>query len=149
MVNPTGLVALAAITPIIELRGGIPYGIAMGMNPFSVFLLAVVFNALVFLPVYFGMKFLYKGFFSKINLFNKYLKRTRTRGKPYIDRYGVPGLLFFVAVPLPMTGAYTGAFLAWLMNLEWKKSFAIVTLGVTIAGLVVLGASLGAFKLLI
>ncbi len=147
MVNPTGLVALTAMMPLAELRGGIPLGIALGMDPLSAFILAVIFNTLVFFPVYFGMKLFYENVFSKLHVFNKYLSRIRKSGKPYVEKYGMIGLAAFVAVPLPMTGAYSGAFLAWLLNMEWKKSFLAVAIGVLVAGIIVLGASLGVIKL--
>lgn len=147
MVNPTGLVALTAMMPLAELRGGIPLGIALGMDPVSAFVFAVIFNVLVFFPVYFGMKLFYERVFSKLHVFNKYLNKVRKSGKPYVEKYGIAGLAAFVAVPLPMTGAYSGAFLAWLLNMEWKKSFLAVAIGVAVAGIIVLGVSLGALNL--
>jgi uncharacterized membrane protein len=137
------LVILATLAPISELRGGIPLGLLLGIDPLSTFLLTVVFNSLVFFPVYFLMKFFYDNLFSKITLFNRYLNKLRHRGKPYVDKYGLLGIMFFVAIPLPLTGAYAGTFLSWLLDIEWKRAFAAVALGVIIAGAIVLSASLG------
>jgi uncharacterized membrane protein len=142
MIEKIGLVILATLTPISELRGGIPLGLYLGLDPLLVFFLSVFFNSLVFFPVYFCMKFLYKNFFSKISLFKHYLKKQK-RAKPYIEKYGPFGLLLFVAIPLPMTGAYTASLISWLFGIEWKKAFLVVVLGVFIAGMIILGISLG------
>ena len=60
-----------------------------------------------------------------------------------VDKYGFWGLPLFVAVPLPLTGAYTGTILAWLLDMNWKKAFPAVSLGVLVAGIVVLLITLG------
>ncbi len=60
-----------------------------------------------------------------------------------MDKYGFWGLALFVAVPLPLTGAYTGTILAWLLGMDWKKAFPAVGLGVIVAGVVVLLITLG------
>jgi len=81
-------------------------------------------------------------------LFNKYLDILRKRGKPKVDKYGFWGLTFFVAIPLPITGVYTGAALAWLLGMDWKKAFPAVGLGVIVAGIVVLLITLGVISIL-
>ena len=123
--------------PISELRGGIPLGIALGLNPALVCSLAVVVNALVFLPVFFGMEMLYNRFLHKIPLFDRYLARVRRRGEPVVKRFGYWGLVICVAIPLPLTGVYTGTFLAWVLGMEWRKAFPRVALGALIAGIIV------------
>jgi uncharacterized membrane protein len=129
---------LATVSPISELRGGIPLGIRLGLPPWFVFLIAVVANALIFFPVFFALRLFYDKFLSRIPLFNKYLDSLRKRGKPKVDKYGFWGLALFVAVPLPLTGAYTGTILAWLLGMDWKKAFPAIGLGVVVAGVVVL-----------
>jgi uncharacterized membrane protein len=62
----------------------------------------------------------------------------RRRGEPKVEKYGFWGLFLFVAVPLPITGAYTGTILAWLLAIGWRKAFPAVALGVVVAGLIVL-----------
>jgi uncharacterized membrane protein len=146
--DKTGLVVLTTLAPISELRGGIPLGLYFGLDPTTTFLLAVVSNSLIFFPVYFAMQLFYKKFFSKISVLNEYLKKLRERGKPYVNKYGALGVMIFVALPLPLTGAWTGTLLAWLLGMNWKKSFVVVSLGVLIAGVIVLLASLGFFKLI-
>lgn len=136
-------VLLATISPISELRGGIPLGISLGLEPWFTFLIAVIANALIFFPVFFALRLFYDKLLYRVPLFNKYLDNLRRRGKPKVDKYGFWGLLLFVAVPLPLTGAYTGTILAWLLGMEWRKAFRAVGGGVVVAGIVVLLITLG------
>jgi uncharacterized membrane protein len=144
MAREIAWVLLATVSPISELRVGIPLGILeFGLDPLFTFFIAVIANALIFFPVFFALRLLYDKVLFRIPLFNKYLDNLRKRGKPKVERYGFWGLTLFVAIPLPITGAYTGTILAWLMGMDWKKAFPAVGLGVIIAGLVVLLITLG------
>lgn len=126
-----------------ELRGGIPLGIALGLEPWLVFLLAVTTNILIYLPTRLALSWFYRSIFTKLPYFNDYLVRVRRQGEPRIKKYGLIGLMVFVAVPLPMTGAYTGTVLSWLLAMEWKRSFVAVGLGVVFAGIIVMLATMG------
>jgi uncharacterized membrane protein len=140
-----GWVLLATVSPISELRGGIPLGILhYELNPALVFFVAVIANALIFYPVFFALRLFYDKLFCRIPLFNRYLDGLRKRGQPIVDRHGFWGLLLFVAIPLPLTGAYTGTILAWLVGMDWRRAFPAVGLGVIVAGVVVLLLTLGA-----
>ena len=141
-------VLLFSISPITELRGGIPYGIHAELDPLFTFFIAVIANALIFFPVFFALRLFYDKLLYRILLFDKYLGNLRKRGKPKVDKYGFWGLALFVAVPLPLTGAYTGTILAWLLGMDWKKAFPAVGLGVVIAGVVVLLITLGVISIL-
>jgi uncharacterized membrane protein len=139
MTREIALILLATILPISELRGGIPLGILKyGLDPLLIFFVAVIANALIFFPIFFALRLFYDKLLSRIPLFNKYLDSLRKRGKPKVDKYGFWGLFLFVAVPLPLTGAYTGTILAWLLGMDWRKAFPAVGLGVVVAGVVVL-----------
>lgn len=132
-------VLLATVSPISELRGGIPLGILKyDLDPLLIFCIAVIANALIFFPVFFALRLFYDKVLFRIPLFDKYLDSLRKRGKPKVDKYGFWGLALFVAVPLPLTGAYTGTILAWLLGMDWRKAFLAVGLGVIVAGVVVL-----------
>ena len=135
---------LVTVSPISELRGGIPLGISLGLDPLFTFLIAIVANALIFFPVFFALRLFYDKLLSRIPLFDRYLDNLRKRGKPKVDRYGFWGLFLFVAVPLPLTGAYTGTILAWLLDVDWKNAFPAVGVGVIVAGIVVFLITLGA-----
>lgn len=136
-------VIITSVLPIAELRGGIPLGIAVGLDPLFAIPLSIFANALVFFPVYFGLELFFDKLLFKWKFVNRILERSRNKGKPYIDKYGLIGLAVFVGVPLPLTGAWTGTILAWILGLNWKKSFLAVALGVIIAGVIVSLISLG------
>jgi uncharacterized membrane protein len=137
------LVLLASASPISELRGGIPLGIALGIEPAATFFLSVATNILVFFPVRFILVAFYRKVLTRLPLFDRYLERVRSRGRLPVEKYGLLGLALFVAVPLPMTGAYTGTILSWLLDMDWKRSFLGVAIGVVIAGVIVLCVTLG------
>jgi uncharacterized membrane protein len=140
------LVAITTMSPLVELNGGIPLGIYLGLSPLLTFTVAIFFNSIIFFPIFFLIDFFYKLMFSKIHLFQKYLEKTRRKAKPYIDKYGYLGLTLFIAIPSPLTGAYTGVIAAWIFNMDWKKSFLAITAGILINGLIILVAVLGVIK---
>lgn len=136
-------VILVSMLPIAELRGSIPLGFALGLNPIHTFLVSIFFNSLIFFPVYFGLEWFYERLFSKIPFFERILERIRKKGSKYIEKYELTGIILFVSIPTPFTGAYSGSALAWLFGIEWKKGFFAIFLGVLIAGVIVSVTSLG------
>ena len=138
---------LVTASPISELRGGIPLGISLGLDPWFTFFVAIVVNALIFFPVFFVLRLFYDKFLFRIPLFDRYLNRLRERGKPIVDKHGFWGLFLFVAVPLPFSGAYTGTILAWLLDVDWRKAFPAVGLGVVVAGVIVFLITLGVISI--
>jgi uncharacterized membrane protein len=143
MTREIALTLLATVLPISELRGGIPLGISLGLPPWSVFLMAVIANVLIFFPIFFALRLFYDKVLYRIPLFDRYLDNLRKRGKPKVEKYGFWGLFLFVAIPLPITGAYTGTILAWLLGMDWRRAFLAVGLGVIVAGVVILLITLG------
>ena len=129
--------------PGIELRGSIPLGILQfKFSPFKVFLVLTGFNILIIPLVFLLWDFaLYLA--HRIKFIDKYLRNLDVRAKPVIEKYGLWGLVLFVAIPLPGTGAYTGAFIAEIFDMDKKKAFWSITLGVVIAGIIVTLASTG------
>ena len=129
-----------SILPIAELRGGIPYALANNLDPILTFFICVGANILVFPIVFFFLEFLHP-LFLKIDLykrlFDKFIIKTREKIGNKIEKYGFWGLMIFVMIPLPVTGAYTGSFAAWLFNIPKKKAFLAVSLGVIMAGIIV------------
>ena len=148
MAKEIALTLLTTVLPISELRGGIPLGVSLGLDPLFTFFIAIIANALMFFPIFFALRLFYDKLLSRIPLFNKYLDSLRKRGKPKVDKYGFWGLTFFVAIPLPITGVYTGTALAWLLGIDWKKALPAVGLGVIVAGVVVLLITLGVISIL-
>ena len=143
MVNDVLLVILASASPISELRGGIPLGIGLGLEPALTYVVAVVTNILVFFPARLVLDVFYRSVLHRLPLFDRYLHRVRERGKPKVDKYGLVGLALFVAVPLPITGAYTGTVLSWLLDMDWKRAFVAVAAGVVLAGVIVMLITMG------
>ncbi len=78
---------------------------------------------------------------SETSWVHRKLEGIRIKAHPKVERYGFWGLVLFVAVPLPGTGAYAGTAAAWLLEIEWKKGLGAVVVGVAIAGTVVWLAS--------
>ena len=129
-----------SILPISELRGGIPYAIENDINPFLAYFICVGANILAFPIVYLFLEFLHPlflkvGIYQK--LFDKFVLKTRKKLDTKIKKYGFWGLMLFVMIPLPVTGAYTGSFAAWLFKIPKKKAFISVVLGVIISGIIV------------
>jgi len=138
------VLALAA-SPISELRGAIPVAITVFHFPwYYAFLLAVIGNLL---PVPFILLFLdaFSKLLGKIGIFERMLqwffKHTRRRGK-IIERYERIGLTLFVAIPLPITGAWTGSVVAVLFGLKFKHALLSIFIGILIAGIIVTCATL-------
>ena len=138
-------VIVVSALPISELRGGIPLAIYYGIPIFQAYLICVVANAL---PVPFLLLFLDRigKILDKFSLTSKvyryFVERTE-RKRDIIDKYGYPGLAIFVAIPLPITGAWTGSLLAFLLGLKTLKSFIFISIGILVAGVIVSLASLG------
>jgi len=133
-----------AALPISELRGAIPIAIVVHDFPwYSAYIFAVIGNLL---PVPFILLFLNFAtrILSKVNIFERFLNWlfniVRKRGKR-IERFERIGLALFVAIPLPVTGAWTGSILAVLMGMKFKHALISIIAGVLIAGAIVTSAT--------
>ena len=147
---PPLAVFLVAMLPIFELRGAIPVGYAMGMtNPLLIYGLAVAGNFVPVLPILFllGPAEKHLRRFDKIDRFLDWLfKRTVSRSA-VIQKYESLGLILFVAIPAPMTGAWTGTVAAYLFKLPLRMAIPCIILGILIAGVVVTLVSQGVISL--
>ena len=135
---------LLSMTPVGELRLGIPVAIAAGMNPWFAFALAVIANSLIVPVVFFFLEVVHRRllhFNHYQNAFDKFMERTRKKVHPLIEKYGMIGLAIFVAVPIPGTGAYAGALGAWFFGMNKWKAFWSIAAGVLVAGIIVLIAA--------
>ena len=140
-------VMICSMIPIIELRGAIPLGAWLEMPWWQNYLLSVLGNMI---PVPFILLFINKFIAwmsrSKIKFFNKIgtwlaEKAEKNRGK--IEKYSFWGVCLFVAVPLPVTGAWTGSLVAATIGIKGWKAFLSCLLGVMIAGVIMTLASYG------
>ncbi len=135
------LVFIVAMLPFSELRGAIPLAIAeYGMSPYEAYLLGVLGNLV---PVVFLLHFLgpIEQRLRFIRVFDRFFDhlfhRTRKKHSERMDRYGALGLVTFVAIPLPVTGAWTGVAAAYVFDIKKRYAFPAITLGVIIAGFIV------------
>lgn len=140
-------VFFCSMIPIIELRGAIPLGAALGLPWWLNYILSVLGNML---PVPFILLFI-NAFIrfmsrSKIKFFNKFanwLLKKAEKNREKIQKYGFWGVAFFVAIPLPVTGAWTGSLVAAVIDLKFWKAMLSALIGVMIAGVIMTLISYG------
>ena len=131
---------LVSMLPVVELRGGIPFGLAAGLPPVKAFAAAFIGNML---PVPFLILFsrrLFAFLKEHVPLFRgaiAYLEQKAERKKHLVLKYQALGLLLLVAVPLPGTGAWTGSLVAAAMDMRLSKAVPAITGGVLAAGVVI------------
>ena len=131
---------LVSMLPIIELRGGIPFGVALGLTPWAACAASVVGNLLPlpFIVVYIRRIFLWmRRHMPRLNaLVDKLEHKAHLKGRK-VTRYKYLGLMIFVAIPLPGTGGWTGALAAAFLNMPLRKAMPAMAAGVLIAGFLV------------
>ncbi|MCG6914032.1 small multi-drug export protein [bacterium BMS3Abin03] len=133
---------LTSLTPIGELRASIPLGLTVFHQPiWVVFFVSVIGNMIPPMLILWLFPKISQWLMVKSKLMNKILtwlfERTRKKTKDKIEKYGDLALIIFVAIPLPNTGAWTGALAAWLFGIPFKKAVPNIFYGVLIAGAVV------------
>ena len=145
------IVFLISMVPLIELRGAILYAVGFDLPLIPSYIVAVIGNMLpvpfIFL---FGRKMLEWGKDLKYvgGFFRWCLEKGEKAGAKLESKAGSGlyiALLLFVGIPLPGTGAWSGTLAASLLNMDFKKSVLYVMLGVVLAGVIMLAASLGVF----
>lgn len=153
------LVLFISMVPLIELRGAIPVAVGMdlGLPEWAVLITAIVGNMIPVPIIYlFARKVLEWGSKVKWKPFKEFcnfcLKKGEKAGNKLLKKAGNYGTYFalylFVAIPIPGTGAWTGTLAASILNLDFKKTLIAVLAGVLTAGLIMLAASLGLFKII-
>jgi len=134
--------------PVTELRATIPLAITVWhVKPLTAFILAVIGNSLPILVIILGLNKIvqlaerYSKFWTRV--IEAVFRRTRRKTSQQFEKYGLLALCLFVAVPLPMTGAWTGAIAAWLFGVPARKAFWPIFAGVIIAGIIVTFLTVG------
>jgi uncharacterized membrane protein len=134
------VVFLISLCPILECRLGMFTAIVLlDMNPFVGFIISFIGNILPIPFILLLINWIFE-LLKKVPLLKNvvfWLEDKTLKKRDKIDKYGIWGLLLFVAIPLPGTGGWTGALLASLLHLDKKKSFGIISIGVFIAGLII------------
>jgi uncharacterized membrane protein len=149
MMDPYLIVILLAMMPVFECMGAIAVGILiLHLNPLAVFVLAFAFNVLVFFPVYGLLEFVYKGHLDKVGGIRRVVEGIRVKGKRVIDKYGFWGLTVYLAIPIPLSGTWTGTGIAWLLGIKKRRALLAITIGVFVAAVFVTVLSLFAAEVL-
>ncbi|HOJ76517.1 MAG TPA: small multi-drug export protein [Bacillota bacterium] len=128
-----------AILPYIELRGAIPIARGLGFNAVDAYIFSVIGNMIPVIPIILFIDPVSR-LLSKIPIFKRFFDwvfARAERNRPQIEKYGYWGLAIFVAIPLPMTGAWSGSLIAFLMGLKKRDAFISILLGVLGAGIIV------------
>ena len=133
--------------PVLELRGGLIAAKIMDIEFWKAFAICYVGNML---PIPFILLFIRKIFnflkrFKKIESFIDKLEARSLRKADKVKKYRLWGLFLFVAIPLPGTGAWTGALVADIFDIRIKHSLPVIALGVLVAGMIISALSYGLF----
>ena len=142
---------IVAMLPILELRGAIPVGISLGLGFRETIIISIIGNML---PVPFIIIFARRVFAflrHKLPRLEGLVSRLENKAKEkehLVHKWQLWGLVVLVAIPLPGTGAWTGALVAAIMDLRLKSAFPAITLGVLIAAVIVTAVTYGFASLL-
>ena len=141
------LVFIISLMPILELRGGLIAAALLGLDPIPSYIISMIGNIL---PVPFILLLITKILDlmrkSKLSFFNKianWLDEKIEKNKGQIEKYGYLGVILFVGIPLPGTGAWTGSLIASVLELDRKKTFLAVLAGIVIASIIMMILSFG------
>ncbi len=132
------VVFIISLLPILELRGGLVAAAILGLDWIVAFPICVIGNIL---PIPVVLLFIRKIFalLKKINAFKKVIEKLEERAarkSSSLNKYRLWGLFAFVGIPLPGTGAWTGALVANAVDIRFKHSFPIILAGVMVAGII-------------
>lgn len=134
-----------SLLPILELRGGLLAAGALNLNPVIAYIIAIIGNIL---PIPFILLFLTKIFdwMKKFKCFRgivEKLEKKAEKNKDKFEKGEFIGLILFVGIPLPGTGAWTGALIASLMGMDKKKAMLAIFIGILLASVIMMGLSYG------
>lgn len=134
------LTTLVSMIPVVELRGGIPFGVAAGLPVWAAYIAAIIGNML---PVPFILVYIRRIFhwmrrhMPRLNaLVDKLERKAHLKGQT-VTKYKYLGLMIFVAIPLPGTGAWTGALAAAFLDMPLRKAIPSIFAGVLVAGVAI------------
>jgi len=130
---------IISMVPVIELRGAIPVGVGLGLPVWIAFAVSIIGN---FIPVPFILLFIrvilkwMKGT-KHLDKIAAWIEERAEKNSAKVLRYASMGLFIFVAIPLPGTGAWTGALIAALLNMRMKYALPSIALGILCAGIII------------
>ena len=138
---------LISLLPVVELRGAIPFGVVRGLNLWTAIIASVLGNLV---PVPFIILFIRRIFawmrahMPKLDGLVTRMEKKAEKNRAAVEKYAFWGLAILVAIPLPGTGAWTGALVAAMMEMRLKRAFPAIVIGVVIAGVIVSIVTYGA-----
>lgn len=144
------LVFIISLLPILELRGGLLAASLLGLDPLPSYIITIVGNLL---PIPFILLLITKilawmrttKHLSKIA---NWLDKKVDKHKSSIEKYGFWGLVLFVGIPLPGTGAWTGSLIASVLEMDRKKTFLAIVIGVIMASAIMMAISFGLLRMI-
>lgn len=140
-----------SMIPVLELRGAIPFGLAMGLSAPMVYVVSVIGNLLPVPAVMLLIRSVFQ-WFRKWRLWETRIDWLETRAHlkgRFVRKYRLLGIILLVAIPLPGTGAWTGALVATLLNIRIRLALPCILIGILIAGAITLAIALGLIHFLI
>ena len=147
------IVFIVSLLPLLELRGGLIAASLLGVKPLVGYIVSIIGNVI---PVPFILLFINKILEwmrnSKIKWMNKvahWLDKKADKHKGQIEKYGFWGLVLFVGIPLPGTGAWTGCLIASVLEMDRKKAFIAAMIGIFMASIIMMILSFGLLKSII
>ena len=138
-----------AMVPVLELRGAIPFGLALGLSPGLAYLVSVIGNLIPIPAVMLLIRTIFRWLCrwpwweGKV----RWLERRAQDKGEMVRKYSLLGLILLVAIPLPGTGAWTGTLAASILDMDFRSTVAAVVLGVLLAGVIMMSASALGFSL--
>lgn len=130
---------LVSMVPVVELRGGVPFGVALGLPPWAALIAGIIGNMIPipFIVVYIRRIFQWMRWrIPRLGqLVDRLEKKAHLKGRK-VTKYKYLGLFIFVAIPLPGTGGWTGALVAAFLNMPLRKALPSIFAGVVTAGLI-------------
>ena len=145
------LVFIISCMPILELRGGLIAAALLHLNPISSYVISIIGNII---PVPFILWFInyilnWMRNSKRFKGIANWLDKKVNKHKSQIEKFGFWGLVFFVGIPLPGTGAWTGCLIAAVLEMDRKKSFVAAMIGIFIASIIMMILSFGVLGSLI
>ena len=146
-------VFLISLMPILELRGGLLAASILGLDPIRSYIICIIGNIIpvpfILWLITWILDLMRK---SKVKFFNKiakWLDKKVDKHKGQIEKFGFWGLVCFVGIPLPGTGAWTGCLIAACLEMNRKKAFIAAMIGIVMASIIMMAISFGLLKFII
>lgn len=144
------IVFLISLMPILELRGGLLAASLLGLDPLPSYIITIIGNIL---PIPFILWFMnsilnwmHNCRYKRINKIAQWLDKKVRKHKGQIEKYGFWGLVLFVGIPLPGTGAWTGCLIAAVLEMDKKRSLLAALIGVLMASIIMMILSFGLLR---